>query len=55
MALASRGARNMDQGIEAVKDPALVAAARQQAKKVYLMASVTATVATALLFAAPLR
>jgi len=55
VALAARGARNLDRVVEAVSDPALVAASRRQARRVHQLAAVTAVVATALLMALPLR
>lgn len=51
--LARRGTRNLDHGIEVVSDPAVVAASRRQARKVTIVATVTAVVATLLLFLIP--
>lgn len=55
MVLAARGARNLDTGIEVVADPTLASAARRQARRVHLLAAVTAVVATLLLTLLPLR
>lgn len=53
MVLASRGQRDLDQGLEVVADPALAAAARRQARKVHVMAFISGLVSTAVFLAFP--
>jgi len=53
VALAARGARNMDAGDEAVVDAAEREALRRQARRVHLRAIVAGAVLTALAVAAP--
>jgi hypothetical protein len=47
VALASRGARDMDEGPEAIQNPAEVAALRAQARRVLLRSAVAALIVTA--------
>ncbi|MDY0002159.1 MAG: hypothetical protein RBU30_12750 [Polyangia bacterium] len=53
VALARRGVRNLDRGIEVVSDPAVVGASRRLANKVIIQAVVTATCATVLFLLIP--
>jgi len=51
--LASRGARDMDSGIEKIQDDAVLAQVRKQARKVNIESMVTAAVLTILILLIP--
>jgi hypothetical protein len=53
VALAARGMRNMDDGNEAIADPAELQAVKAQARRVNLQASIAAAAITAVLVALP--
>jgi hypothetical protein len=53
VALAARGMRNMDEGNEAIADPAELQAVKAQARRVNLQASIAAAAITAVLVALP--
>jgi hypothetical protein len=51
--LSARGARNMDSGIEEIKDEAVLAQVRRQARKVNIESMITAAVLTILILLIP--
>ncbi len=53
MRLAARGARNMDQGEEPIRDPALLRRLRRQARRVNLESLLIGLALTALVLALP--
>ncbi len=53
MALAARGARNMDAGIEKIEDESVVRQIRRQARKVYVKSLVAGVLLTTLVALIP--
>ena len=53
MRLASRGQRDMDSGVEAIGDPALLGRVRRQAAKVHVQSLLLAVAVTAALLVLP--
>jgi len=51
--LAARGTRNMDHGIETIEDPAERVQAQRQARRVHVLAVLSALAATAAIVALP--